>query len=538
MVSTANLLIVDDDETNRIVLRAQLESLGYSVAEAADGIEALEYLRNETAAAVIADILMPRMDGYRLSQEIRRDARLRHLPIVVYTSTYVADDDAKLALRSGADRYLLKPAPLAVLQQTMAELLTAPAAGDRPLPPAADEQIVMREYNAVLVSKLEEKSRELETKNTELARVNAALEESRARAAGIIASALDAIITVDQDGRILLFNTAAETMFHVPATDMMGRTLDTLLPARLRDPSGILGSGWYDTSPQPDREPGARGAITGVRADGEEFPIEAARSQIEVAGRKLITVILRDVTERVQAEREVRLASAQMRALALRLQDIREEERTRIAREIHDVLAQELTRLKIDLVWVGKRAAKPIDETIRAAVEARVRDALSQTDVAISTVQRIATELRPVILDSLGLPAAVEWQAEDFARRTGIACQATTPGTDLALDRDRATALFRILQESLTNVARHAHATRVDIQLDSGDDYVALTVRDNGGGIAGTQLDDPLSIGLAGMRERAQAFGGMVEIARAAAGGTVVAVRLPLDATAEPPPLS
>ena len=420
---------------------------------------------------------------------------------------------------------------MAVLRQTLHETLSAPARPG-PLPSPAGDQTVMREYNAVLVNKLEDKTRELEAKNAELARVNAELEESRARAAGIIASAMDAIVTVDPGGRILLFNAAAETMFRCAAGAMLGRPLDQLIPP----PAAAGGSWWHwGGAGATSQELSARGALTGQRADGEEFPIEASLSGVEVAGRTLFTVIIRDVTERQRAEREIRLASEQLRALALRLENIREQERTRIAREIHDVLAQELTRLKIDLVWLARRVTKPIEESTRTAMGLRIKDALAQADVAITTVQRIATELRPVILDSLGLPAAVEWQAEDFSRRTGIACHATTSGGDFPLDRERATALFRILQESLTNIARHAQATLIDIQLAEGDGYVALTVRDNGRGIAAEQLADPFSIGLTGMRERAQAFGGTVEIAPAGAGGTVVAVRLPLDPTAGAP---
>ena len=529
MNAPARILIVDDETSNRLILREQLEFLGYTVIEAGDGIEALARLAGETFDAVVSDILMPRMDGYRLCQEIRRDERLRHLPIVVYTATYVAPEDEKLAHRSGANRYLLKPATISILRQTMSEVLRAPdLRPPDPLPPA-DERVVMREYNAVLIHKLEEKSRELEGKNAELALVNVALEESRARAAGIIESAMDAIVTLDGDGRILLFNHAAETMFRTPAAQIIGQPLARLLPARL--PADAVRSIFLrDGAGTTSQDLSASGPLFALRADGEEFPVEASSSRIEVAGRELVTVIFRDVTERRRAEQEVRRASAQLRALALRLENVREQERTRIAREIHDVLAQELTRLKIDLVWLAKRATKPIDEPTRAAIGGRIKDAVGQTDIAITTVQRIATELRPVILDSLGLPAAVEWQADDFARRTGIGCQAVTPTGEFPLERDRATALFRILQESLTNIARHAQATEVAIDLAFGAGSVALTVRDNGVGITAVQLADPRAIGLAGMRERALAFGGTLEIASAGAGGTVVAVRLPTGA--------
>jgi signal transduction histidine kinase len=231
--------------------------------------------------------------------------------------------------------------------------------------------------------------------------------------------------------------------------------------------------------------------------------------------------------ERKRAEEVVVLANERHRALAARLETIREQERTSIAREIHDVLAQELTRLKIDLVWLAKRVARPIDEAQRPELVARLADATAQTDTAITTVQRIATELRPVILDSLGLPAAVEWQTEDFARRTGLACEAVVPRGEFTLGREPATALFRTLQESLTNIARHAGASAVAVRLVDEPDAVTLTVQDNGRGITAAEVCDPHSIGLLGMSERAQAFGGMATVTPAPAGGTAVTVRIP-----------
>jgi signal transduction histidine kinase len=234
-----------------------------------------------------------------------------------------------------------------------------------------------------------------------------------------------------------------------------------------------------------------------------------------------------DITERKRAEAEIRASAEQLRTFATRLQTVREEERTAIAREIHDVLAQELTRLKIDLVWLAQRVSQPIAEAMQPKIRERVDDAVSQTDVAISTVQRIATELRPLILDSLGLSAAVEWQTEDFARRTAVKARATVPNRDVSLDRDRATALFRILQESLTNVARHAQAANVDVSLRQETDSVVLAVQDNGRGVTMDELHDPRSIGLVGMRERALAFGGAVTIEALRDGGTLVCARIP-----------
>ena len=270
-----------------------------------------------------------------------------------------------------------------------------------------------------------------------------------------------------------------------------------------------------------------------VWPDGSEHWVAGrAEASYDVTGRpvRLIGVAI-DITERKRAEAELMALTRKIRAFASRLENVREEERTRIAREIHDVLAQELTRVKIDLAWIAKRVARPISVATRSAMIERVAEATAQTDAAITLVQKIATELRPVILDRLGLAAAVEWQAEDFTRRTGIACRAEIPAEAFVVDGARATALFRILQESLTNIVRHAKASAVEIVLRCTPAAVTLAVHDNGAGITAEQVDDPRSIGLVGIRERAMACGGHVDFRGAPGEGTTVLVELPSGGT-------
>lgn len=242
--------------------------------------------------------------------------------------------------------------------------------------------------------------------------------------------------------------------------------------------------------------------------------------------------VILDISERKQSEEQLATASSQLRALALRLESIREQERTNLAREIHDVLAQELTRLKIDAVWTSKRLTGPtIEEPIRQSLEKKIREMTAQIDSIIGTVQKIATELRPVVLDSLGLSAAVEWQTEDFAKRTGIPCHADVPTGAVLLDRRISTALFRILQESLTNVIRHANATEVSVSLVQTEDTITLKVKDNGPGITPENIRDMRSIGLIGMRERAQTFNGTFDIRGEPGCGTTVSVNIPFPET-------
>jgi PAS domain S-box-containing protein len=247
------------------------------------------------------------------------------------------------------------------------------------------------------------------------------------------------------------------------------------------------------------------------------------------AGVRGVVVAHMNITDRKRAEEELRASHEQLRALAARLQDAREEEGTRIAREIHDVLAQELTRLKIDLVWLQSRLAKSGKAARPEVLLDRVAEMSQMADVAIHCVQKIATELRPAVLDSLGLGAAVEWHVRDFQTRSGIQCHAQVPEEEQPVDRAFATAVFRILQESLTNVLRHARATWVHVLLRQECDRLLLQVRDNGCGIAPETLSNPLSIGLAGMRERTLLLGGQFEISSRPGTGTTIEVRFPLS---------
>lgn len=234
-----------------------------------------------------------------------------------------------------------------------------------------------------------------------------------------------------------------------------------------------------------------------------------------------------DVARRKKTEQELQTSQEQLRALASRLQEIREEERTRIARDIHDVLAQELTRLKIDLAWLQRKLSQPLDAKLRKETREKTAEMLERADAAITTVQEIATELRPVGLDTLGLISAIEWQAEDFQKRTGIKCTLKAPRREPDIETGRATALFRIVQECLTNVIRHAQAKRVQIEFRADASGLHLEVRDDGKGISNGKKNEPAALGLLGMRERALQFGGAFSITGKPGKGTVVRVDLP-----------
>ena len=237
---------------------------------------------------------------------------------------------------------------------------------------------------------------------------------------------------------------------------------------------------------------------------------------------KLVLGISQDVTERKMFEEELTSSREQLRRLLAHIQSVREDERTRISREIHDELGQSLTALKMDLSWMTKRLGKN-----QGALCEKARLMSKLIDMNIQTVKRIAAELRPGLLDDLGLTAALDWQAEEFAKRTGIKCEVSVLPEDMELDRDVSTAIFRIFQETLTNVVRHAKAKKVRASLKKKVDALMFQVKDDGKGISEKQISNPKSIGLMGMRERVHFLGGRLEIT--GDNGTTVTVTIPVS---------
>ena len=236
-----------------------------------------------------------------------------------------------------------------------------------------------------------------------------------------------------------------------------------------------------------------------------------------------IYAIARDITEHRQREDSLRQALAQRRELLARLLSVREEERTQLARVVHDEMGQVLTGLKMDLAWL--QGHLDLDHT---SLLAKTQVMSSLIDTTIQAVRQISIELRPPILDDLGLVAAIEWQLQDIQNRTGLQYELISPQEEVTLEVDGRTTVFRIFQEILTNVSRHAHATQVKVTLQETGEHLILRVRDNGRGIDQDEIYSTRSIGLLGMRERALLRGGDVHIRGAAGHGTTVTVRLPL----------
>jgi signal transduction histidine kinase len=235
---------------------------------------------------------------------------------------------------------------------------------------------------------------------------------------------------------------------------------------------------------------------------------------------------IRDITDHSLAEERLRSSFEELRRLSAHIEEVRENERAAIARELHDVLGQILAVINMDLNWLSKKI--PPHEK---ALLGKVASALTLVKQATRTIQRVSSGLRPVVLDDFGLAAAIDHALKEFRDQTGITTSLVIDGPVTDMDKDRAIALYRIFQEALTNVMRHSRATRVEVSLQAGEDSVQLMVRDNGRGISKQQISDRNSLGILGMRERVSFIGGRIEISGSGSAGTRITVDVPLKGT-------
>jgi PAS domain S-box-containing protein len=362
-------------------------------------------------------------------------------------------------------------------------------------------------------------------------------QEKIAYQARLMEDSSDAIFSVDPDYTFVSFNKAAEALFGYTAAEVVGKPINDILQNPMADGERadirreLLELGYW------------KGLVIYHTRNKEpkDIAVSISRTQDERGRVDGYIMVCRDMTERLKAEaklrefneelerqvevktNELQRSNFELRDLTARLQRIREEERGAIAREIHDELGQQLTGLKMDLSWISKRLDNPASEQARQ----KLRSTMSLLDETIQTVRRIDTDLRPSILDDLGLIAAIEWQSQEFEKRAGIRTvfQSTIPEMDFP--PDIAIGMFRICQESLTNVARHASASAVSITLDPADGGVCMAISDDGKGLD-PRSRDRKTLGLVGMKERALMMGGRLEMGNGETKGFRLAVTVPL----------
>jgi len=360
---------------------------------------------------------------------------------------------------------------------------------------------------------------------TERKRVEQALGQSEKRYRSIFENAVEGIFQTTLGGKYVAVNPALARMYGYDSPDDMIATITNIASQLYVDP------GRRDEFVRLMQE---QEELTGFEAfvyrkDGSFIWIsENVRTRRDQAGMLIgYEGTVENITERKLAEERLRSTLDQVRTLSGRLATAQEVEQTRIARELHDELGVGLTCLKIDLSRLATILGDGVSAGGREKLDDKVRSMVEQVDRTIASVRRLATQLRPALLDDLGLVAAIEWQCEDFQKRTSIPCTCVTSADDIAMGPERATALFRICQEALTNTARHAQATAVTVKLESRNDSLQLVVADNGVGIPDTQVSNRHSLGLLGMKERAALFGGEITIQGDPDKGTTVIACLP-----------
>ena len=494
----ARILIVDDKSTNRQLLEVMLRPEGFVLLSAASGEEALAIVAQQPPDLILLDIMMPGMDGYQVAGTIKGNRATRNIPIIIITAL----DDRRarmIGLGAGAEDFLTKPVDRAELCVRVRNLLRLKAYGD---------------YHDKYSQKLE----------GEVGSRTADLVESERLYRSTFDAAPVGIVHLGLDGQWLRVNQRLCDLLGYSREELQRIGVQELIQSEegageaksfRRMAAGTLNRHVVDEKRYRRQD----GSFVWARVN------MSVHRDAEGQPQHFISVI-EDITEMKRAEQELRDSSEQLRSLAAHLLSVREEERARISREVHDELGQSLTAVKMDLAWLEGRLQRGNDQMLE-----RIRSTRQLADSIIQSIRRISTELRPAVLD-LGLAEAVEWQVQEFQARSGIQCKVRLLTREVVAS-NASTAMFRIFQETLTNVARHAHATRVEVVLQKQQDRLVLLIHDNGRGFDQTDPSLSKSLGLLGMRERAAILGGQVNISSTPGKGTTVTAWFPLPSPEE-----
>ena len=472
------ILLIEDNPGDIRLLQGYLKESSacrFEITQAGGLSMGIERLAEARFDAVLLDLSLP--DSQGLDTLVRLHEAAKDVPIVVLTG----DEDEVLGVRliqAGAQDYLVK--------------------GDVTGP--------------LLVHSLRYAA--------ERKRAEEELCESETRLRAILDNSPNLVFLKDTQGRYLHINRQFERAYNISREAVAGKTDMEVFPAE---------------QAAAFRANDCKVLQAGVPLEFEEValyydgPHTSIVSKFPLYGGDgkpyAICGITTDITQRKRAEEELQRTLDQVRTLSRRLEVVQEDERTRIARELHDELGVRLTCLKMDL----SRLQPIMNEASRPKLQEKVLSMIEQVDTTIAAVQGLVAELRPGVLDDLGLVAAIEWQCRDFERRSGIRCLVDSKEEDIPLDSARATAAFRICQEALTNVVRHARAKEIRVHLDKLDRELLLEIHDDGQGILPEKVTDARSLGLLGMRERAAAVRGALRIVGLPGQGTTVTLRLPYE---------
>ncbi|MFO7665855.1 MAG: PAS domain S-box protein [Desulfobacterales bacterium] len=341
----------------------------------------------------------------------------------------------------------------------------------------------------------------------------------------------DGVYIIDLEGKFLYSNYKAEKIIGYSGKELLGRNaldLNILAQSSLKRAGELLEANIRGKSTGPD-------VLEVIRKDGRHIMVEISTTIVQQSGKKVVLEFIRDISERLKAEKQLKESRELLRSLVGRFEKVREEERIIISREIHDVMGGGLTGLQMDLFWLMHKIENAGPDKEKAAVISRIFLSSKTVENMIKVTRRISTDLRPPVLDDLGVIAAIEWQLSEFTRQSDIPHRFTTAFEYIPMDNGKAIALFRIFQETLTNIMRHSGATEIVVVLrgdgsnPSGNENLVLEIMDNGRGITEEEIIDSKSLGLLGMKERALTFSGEFSISGEPGAGTTVLIRIPSE---------
>lgn len=498
MAQLPNLLIVDDIKDNILVLEAICRKVEVNLIKAFSGAEALEKTKGVELALAILDVKMPEMSGYELARRLNEDETQNKVPIIFLTAH--DERDVLEGYDSGAVDYIIKPINSKVLVSKIRVFIDL----------FNQKQIVQE--NAFLLKKSAE---ELMHANAVLLKQKEKLQQEQAFAKALLNSIPGIFYLYSYpELKLVNWNKNHETIFGYTAEEMDGISVASFhLQENLRS---IL-------SLEEAFMNGNQASIEAplITKDGRLLPFLLTGTKFESDGKIYLMGVGIDISDRKKAELELQNSYEKLQQLSQYTEKAKESERKMIARELHDDLGQALTAVKIDLAIIKQQISNP---DVCFKIE-KTSDLVGET---IKTVQRLTFQLRPEIIDDLGLNAAISWYTKEFSQRSGIMI-ILDMDSEVAIPPDDSLTLYRILQESLTNVARHSKATQVVIKLMQENDMINFRISDNGIGISDQEINAKNSFGLIGIKERATSLAGTCEICSNNGSGTVVNLLFPLN---------